>query len=324
MKEASAELMHFLPAAQFPTVSWLGGGEGRSDVLDFPTTIGGLMASKSAPSPVPATEYNLWPTTLISVATLLAISTVAWIAMFHMMGRSSMKYDVAVQSLWERASGGVAMWVTMILAMMLPIATSPIVGSCYKKSSRFVPLEGTSFAAGYVTSCVALAVVVASVAGWLNVSASGVVSAIGILLIGAYQFTPLKLQALKSNKGDLFRSRIRATGSIPQDYSRGLRHASGCFASCGPSMVAPMFWGMTIPAFMVGLFVWMVLEQAGFVSIFLAKLIGAFWIVAGLFLLFHLFQGTGAHAAASVGCGHAGICRGAPCHERQLIQISRP
>ena len=240
----------------------------------------------------PATAVRRQPLAPVAMAVLVAISLVAWVWMFRLMDGPSMAHMMALEDPWRRAWGDMAMWIAMIIATMLPIATAQIVGCCFNENGAFVPLEGASFTAGYATSCLALAVVATSVAGWLHPSATGVISPLGILSIGAYQLTPLKLGALAANQGDLFRSRVRASGSVPKDYDRGVRHAFGCFGSCGASMVAPMFGGMMTSAAMVGLFVWMCLEQAGAISNLLAEIIGTVWIVAGLFLLWQSVRGT--------------------------------
>ena len=203
---------------------------------------------------------------VLVAASVLGISCIAWAATIHLMRTTPMTQAIQHPAVLTNSLHMLPMWVVMILAMMLPVATASIAGCSCTAGGQATPLGGAAFAAGYATSCVLLAACAAALGGCLAGAASPLTTAIGLSLVGLYQFLPVKLRALALCRGDLFRSRIQSSGLARRNFSSGTLHAANCFKCCGVAMLAPLFAARMSLTFMVLLFAWMLLEQAGWIS----------------------------------------------------------
>ncbi|HMR49196.1 MAG TPA: DUF2182 domain-containing protein [Arachnia sp.] len=184
----------------------------------------------------------------------LAVAAVAWVALLAMLvapppvvattggaghhhAGSTGAESAATQRVLADAGQGVAVWVLMVVAMMLPLAVPGI-----RYVARMVPRRGrlaatSTFAAAYVVAWLPGAILAVGLHAW---PAPGwpVVSA-GFLLAAAWELTPLKRKALlRCHRRQVIRARQPARWR--SCWAFGLRRGGWCVVSCGPAMLALM------------------------------------------------------------------------------------
>ena len=229
---------------------------------------------------------------LIIIIGILIATLVSWGMMIHFMSARAMTDLLHQRSFGEEVASHMPMWVAMFIGMMLPLATVSIIGSSRDRSGRILPFAGLCFGTGYVSACLVFALIATAIEQSFSPATWRTASIVGFCIVGLYQFTPMKLRALSMCKGDLFRSRVKSSMTLHEDLKSGVRHATGCFTCCGLAMLTPLFLGMTNVSFMAALFLWMLLEQAGWISAAGTRVLGASWISFGLFAAFKLHSGA--------------------------------
>ncbi len=226
------------------------------------------------------------------VSAIVGLTITAWSIMIHTMSPQAMSVMSNAGPTLDTAVAHLPMWTAMAIGMMLPLATVTLLGSSHDISGRTHPLAGLCFASGYLSACLLLAVCAALLEVLFHSWSWRFASAAGLCVVGLYQFTPTKLKALSMCKGDLFRSRVASQITLPKDLRSGFFHAAGCFRSCGLAMFAPIFFGANNVGVMAALFVWMALEQAGWISAATTRVLGAGWLLFAFVIAVQMASGA--------------------------------
>jgi predicted metal-binding membrane protein len=236
-------------------------------------------------------------------AALLGVSLLAWLwiaAMARdmygpMTGASAWmmtrQWDVAhLLLLW-------AMWAVMMIAMMLPTA-APLVllyGAAARRSAPDTASQQTyALATGYVFAwtvfSLAATVLQRVLASRLLVSpmmeaTSGRVSAVLLLIAGAYQWTPLKRACLHTCQSPLGFLMARWRGGTSGAFRMGLDHGIYCVGCCWALMLLLFAGGVMNIAVIVGLMVWVGVEKLAPYGRIASQVTGTLMIAGGLWML---------------------------------------
>ena len=236
-------------------------------------------------------------------AALIGVPFLAWLwiaAMAHdmygpMTGASAwmmtLQWDAAhLLLLW-------AMWAVMMVAMMLPIA-SPLVLLYAAAARRSAPQTASqqtyALAAGYVLAWTAFSVGATALqrmlSSWLLVSpmmeaTSGRVSAVLLLIAGAYQWTPLKRACLHTCQSPLGFLMARWRGGTSGAFRMGLDHGIYCVGCCWALMLLLFAGGVMNIAVIVGLMVWVGVEKLAPYGRIASQVTGTLMIAGGLWML---------------------------------------
>ena len=239
-----------------------------------------------------------------SAAALLgAVPLLAWLwiaAMAHdmygpMTGASAwmmpLQWDVPhLLLLW-------AMWAVMMIAMMLPTA-SPLVllyGAAVRRTApRTASQQTYALAAGYVVAWTVFSlgatVLQRVLASWLLLSpmmepANHRVSAVLLLIAGAYQWTPLKQACLRTCQSPLGFLMGRWRGGASGAFRMGLEHGIYCVGCCWALMLLLFAGGVMNLVVIVGLMVWVGFEKLAPYGRIGAQVTGSAMIAAGVWML---------------------------------------
>jgi predicted metal-binding membrane protein len=259
------------------------------------------LALPSAAQDTPRTAYRVLErrATLATVALLLALAAVAWVATVDNAGDMSEMVQGLAQvgvAMPFDMSGLVflGMWVTMMTAMMLPtVAPIVLLHRMVVRRRGAGPAPTVAFVGGYLAVWAAVGIVplaallafreIADGAGWVSRTA-GVV----LVVAGAYQFTRWKDSCIRACRSPL-------TFLATHDFGTGLTgvlragasHGLYCFGCC---------WALMAVLFVVGLMnlAWMAVIAAIFLAeknwrhgVGLTKVVGAAVIALGLAVLVH-------------------------------------
>ena len=190
-----------------------------------------------------------------------------------------------------------AMWAVMMIAMMLPTA-SPLVllyGAAARRAApRTASRHTYALAAGYLLAwtvfslgATALQRVLSSqlLVSPMMEAATSRVSAVLLLIAGAYQWTPLKQACLRTCQSPLGflmgRWREGASGA----FRMGLEHGTYCVGCCWALMLLLFAGGVMNIAVIVGLMVWVGFEKLTPYGRIGAQVTGALMITGGIWLL---------------------------------------
>lgn len=179
----------------------------------------------------------LWIVTLrqqtLAVVAVLSVALVCWIVLLR--GMSTM--------------GGlgtfVAVWVTMMAAMMLPAAVPMVAAYAGIGRER---ASTPAFVLGYLAVWTALGLA----AYWIGIELPhwSRLAAVGLIGAGLYQLTPLKNACLRRCRAPLGYVLRRWRGGPLGAFSMGSEHGAWCAGCCAGLMVALFALGMMKVAWM--------------------------------------------------------------------------
>ena len=190
-----------------------------------------------------------------------------------------------------------AMWAVMMAAMMLPSA-SPLVllyGAVARRSVQHAAGRQTyALAAGYLVAWGAFSLVATALqrafASLLLISpmmeaATPRVSAMLLLVAGAYQLTPLKHACLRKCQSPLGFMMSRWRDGWRGAFRMGLEHGSYCVGCCWALMLLLFTGGVMNVLVIAGLTAFVLFEKLAPIDRFGAQVSGALMIAAGLWML---------------------------------------
>jgi len=187
----------------------------------------------------------------------------------------------------------VGMWLAMMVAMMLPSALPMLL--LYRRLQRFrgaaaAERDTALVAAGYfvvwtgfgvVAFCAGVAITQAAMQSRSLSQAVPLLTALGLLLAGLWQFTPWKSACLAHCRDplpDISRARGGALGA----WRLGLSHGAFCAGCCWGIMLVQLGLGVMNLALMIALAGWIALEKLTRFGPQLQRLGGGAMVLLGL------------------------------------------
>jgi predicted metal-binding membrane protein len=170
----------------------------------------------------------------------LALSAICWVAL---LTRTSSPHHAA------HATGGMAEWTLMVIAMMFPIVITPVRVTAERSLWRRRHRAIAEFLAGYVlvwlvVGAIAISVLtVVPLVSWLGRPLS---TTLGLLLAAAWQFAPARRRALRA----CHRTAPLAGHGWRADRDclvYGLTSGGRCVLTCGAMMLACLLSAHSIP-----------------------------------------------------------------------------
>jgi predicted metal-binding membrane protein len=250
----------------------------------------------------------------LATLAILAWADLAWLAGDMAMGGMDMtgfRMIPAGQGLmmpagapWQPIEFGYvfAMWVVMMIGMMTPSVAPMIL--IYARVGRQAAGAGKPFAAsgwfaaGYLLAWTAFSVL-ATLAQWgleraalltpMMASASNILGAAVLILAGLYQWTPVKEACLSACRSPL--GFIQSHGGFRREpagaLALGLRHGIYCIGCCWALMALLFAGGIMNLLWIAALAILVLVEKALPFGWILARIAGAAFIAAGVWLLMH-------------------------------------
>ena len=184
-----------------------------------------------------------------------------------------------------------AMWVTMMAAMMVPVAVPTVVRQFDASLQRGRAASGALFLAGYlgVWACLGMGGFAALTAiGHLNGRDARIdrVGGAAFVLIGLYQFTPWKAACLRACRAGPHRRPHTAGRPVPT-LTAGVADGLSCVGACGALMSVLLVVGVMNLKWMVAVATVIVLERHGRTASATAGVAGVGAIVMGIAILAH-------------------------------------
>jgi predicted metal-binding membrane protein len=197
---------------------------------------------------------------------------------------------------WSVAETGaiVFMWAVMMAAMMLPSALPMIVTFAHVSARGGEDSRAGMFVAAYLLVWSVFSVAAAALqwllqrADWVNpmiVSTSTVLSAVLLLIAGAYQFTPLKRVCLATCRTPLGFLLGDWKPGLMGAFRMGLRHGLLCTGCCWALMVLLFVGGVMNLAWIAAVSIAVAVEKMAPGGDRIAPLLGGALIAAGLIKL---------------------------------------
>lgn len=235
-----------------------------------------------------------------AVAALIAASFAAWyltIEDAHSMRGMAM----GLGQLGTRVQGPMgavaflAMWVTMMVAMMLPAVAPTVLAHlavARRRGDGFVPT--LEFVAGYFVAWSAIGVAplaaftafshvsVEPAPPWLAPLAGAIVAG-----AGAYQFTPWKRRCLEHCRSPFAFVAHHDFGGAWSALRAGIVHGAYCLGCCWALMLVLLAVGLMNLAWMAGLFVLIYVEKTWRHGLVLARIAGLALIALGVAIAAH-------------------------------------
>ena len=190
-----------------------------------------------------------------------------------------------------------AMWAVMMIAMMLPTA-SPLVLLYAAAARRSAPQTASqqtyALAAGYLSTWTVFSLGATALQRGLSSlllvspmmeAASSRVSAVLLLIAGAYQWTPLKHACLRTCQSPLGFLMGRWRGGASGAFRMGLEHGTYCVGCCWALMLLLFAGGVMNIAVIVGLMVWVGFEKLTPYGHLSAQITGALMLAGGMGML---------------------------------------
>lgn len=210
--------------------------------------------SPPAPPPWPASAMKLSVGLIFAV--LMALSAAAWVvvgrqsgSMFPALFRDGSHEMVPMSPMG--AGLFIAMWVTMMVAMMFPsVAPMVVMHWRFSRSRNQGPLSVPVFAGGYLVVWSALGLAAFAAYRWivssapmLSRSAAGIGAGVVLAAAGAYQLSRFKTICLKHCRGPM-QFLFHFKPGLPGAARMGVEHGAFCVGCC---------WGLMAVMFVVGL-----------------------------------------------------------------------
>jgi predicted metal-binding membrane protein len=246
---------------------------------------------------------------IIVVLSLALVVTASWIYLlmgagmgmsgFEMTRHTLMKMDMMATASWTPAYVALMffMWWLMMIAMMLPSAT-PMILLATALNRRADPEHSpfgssSAFAGGYLMVWAAFSLLAVFLQWWLQQTGllSGMLyitnptlSALILVVAGAWQFTPLKQSCLRHCRGPIdFLTRHRKPGNIGA-ITMGAQHGLFCLGCCWFLMVLLFVGGVMNLYWIAGLAIYVWVEKAMVAGVKFSRIMGAILILWGLVL----------------------------------------
>jgi len=231
------------------------------------------------------------------VGVLLAVSLVAWVGTIE-DAHSMRGMAMGLGQLGTRVQGGMgvtlflAMWVTMMTAMMLPAVAPTVLAHlaiARRRGDGFAPT--LAFVGGYLLVWSAIGVVplaaFTALSRW-NVDAAPpqlLASLAGAILVvaGAYQFTPWKRRCLEHCQSPFaFVAHHNFGGGMRSALRAGIVHGAFCLGCCWALTLVLLVVGLMNLAWMAALFVLIYIEKTWRHGFALARIAGLALIALGV------------------------------------------
>jgi predicted metal-binding membrane protein len=227
---------------------------------------------------------------------LAALTALAWLYLIRMpmsphdLGALGARMLSALPSRWADWPLTFLMWAVMMVAMMVPSASSMVMAYARIASARGArpALRVWSFVAGYIAMWTLFSVIAtASQIGLQQLAlATPLVGAIILATAGIYQFTPFKRACLgrcQSSIGFLMTHwRDGARGA----FRMGLQHGAFCVGCCWMLMALLFVVGVMNLAWVAALSAFVLLEKATRWGNAIAKVSGVALIVGAIAIAF--------------------------------------
>lgn len=228
----------------------------------------------------------------------LAIALAGWAVLLWTtldMGHPLVQLTMPASPRWTPAETAavLALWVTMMAAMMLPSALPML--RCFGQLSRRAgqPMQGLAFLAAYLTVWSLGGAVAAGLQwalqrlDWINpmLTLQSRLPAAAVLLgAGAWQFTPWKHRCLSDCQHPLGFLMVHWQAGTAGAWRMGWRHGVRCVGCCGPVMTVLFVVGAMSLPWMVALAA-LVAAEKGLRLPALPQLLGAVLVSAGALTL---------------------------------------
>ena len=257
------------------------------------------MADATGPADTPRAAFGLlsWRVNAAVVLALFVVSLLAW--------RSTVEESVAMSGMvmglaqvgWlaqgdMSAAAFIAMWVTMMAAMMLPTVAPMVLAHLAVMRRRGRGVAATVvFVAGYLLAWSAIGVVPllafkllahlsaeAARSTWLSVLAGEI-----LVVAGAYQFSGWKRTCLDHCQSPLAFIVAHDFGAgMPGDLRAGLIHGAYCVGCCWALTAVLLAVGLMNLMWMAGIFAVFLAEKSWRHGLALAKVAGAGLMALGI------------------------------------------
>lgn len=200
---------------------------------------------------------------------------------------------------WNYAAIMLAMWWIMMIAMMVPSAAPMILlyGRVYRHNSRGSAAEAhtASFLSGYLVSWLLFSLAATAlqwlleqaglVHGMMMWSTNHTLSAIFLLLAGAYQFTSLKQACLLQCRSPASYLSANWLSGPAGAFRMGFKHGVFCVGCCWSLMLLLFVGGIMNLFWIAGLALLVLLEKLLPAGPWFSQLTGIILLVAGAYLL---------------------------------------
>ena len=257
---------------------------------------------------MPLLEATLRRDRLVVLGALLLLTTLAWAYLAHLAGGMSSNAMSAMDMASPVKPGfeirefffTFVMWAVMMVGMMTPSAAPTML--LYALVGRAAAAEQQPFAAtgwfasGYFLAWLLFSLVAALVQMQLRQlmlltpmlkSANALLSGGVLMVVGLYQWSPLKNACLDSCRSPLlfiqrhggFQRRAGASAAL------GLRHGLYCVGCCWALMLLLFVAGIMNIVWIAGLAILVLVEKLWSRGRLLARLLGAVAVGAGIFLI---------------------------------------
>ena len=237
----------------------------------------------------------------------LAVSLVAWLLLAWLafdMGHPLARLTMPATHAWSAANlvAVLCMWMVMMAAMMLPSALPMLQVFESLCARRGEPGRRRAFLAAYLLLWGGFGVAATAVQwllqarGWVDpmiVSRSPGLSALLLLVAGAYQFSPLKRLCLAGCRTPLGFLLGEWRDGVRGAFAMGLRHGLFCVGCCWALMALLFVGGVMNLAWIAALSIAVAIEKLAPRGELLARLLGAALVVAGAWQLGSLASGAG-------------------------------
>ena len=246
----------------------------------------------------------------VVVACLILVSLASWAWMLagagmgmdgiEMTRHSLMNMDTPARQEWTLSYAVLMffMWWIMMIAMMLPSA-SPVIllasGINNRSRSNGQPYGSAfSFATGYLMAWAGFSIVAVGIQWWLGASElitgmlqsrNSLLSALILIVAGAWQFTPWKMACLRHCRGPVeFLTRHRRPGNIGA-FVMGAHHGLYCLGCCWFLMALLFVGGVMNLIWIAGLAIYVWIEKVLPGGPVVARIMGATLVIWGMSVL---------------------------------------
>jgi predicted metal-binding membrane protein len=233
---------------------------------------------------------------------ILALSVLGWIFLAWIaldMGHPIAQLTMPPSSDWSGANvlAIASMWAIMMAAMMLPSALPMILTFGDLSARQGEPARSRSFLAAYILVWVVFSIAAVAAqwtlqrAGLVNpmiVSTSATLSAVLLVIAGAYQFSPLKRICLARCRTPLGFLLGEWRPGTYGGFVMGLRHGLFCLGCCWALMVLLFVGGVMNLPWIAALSIVVALEKLAPAGEKVARALGLLLIGAGTMRLFTL------------------------------------
>jgi len=250
----------------------------------------------------------------IVLASVAALTLLAWIYLLHLAGNMKMAAPMPDMSKMPDVSPMLrswtvtdftlifVMWAVMMVGMMTPSATPMVL--IYARVARLAatngkPLASTSwFAAGYLLSWTAFSLVASAAQGllerfaWITpmmVAASNEIGGVVLIAAGIYQFSSLKYSCLSHCQSPF--AFVQARGGFKPGLwnalQLGFRHGIYCVGCCWAVMLLLFAVGVMNIFWIAAIAVFVLIERTIPAGRWIAGVSGTGLVVTGIWLFLH-------------------------------------